>query len=110
MHSILLGRLLSRLEHTYILVTSDHGYNLGQHMLPSNKFLLYEHSLRIPMLFMGPGIAAGSSIDFLGTQVDLAPTILSMVCHARRPVTPAVTAPVPDTLPTRHGTESDLDA
>jgi hypothetical protein len=37
-------------------------------MLPSNKFLLYEHSLRIPMLFMGPGIKPGSSIDFLGTR------------------------------------------
>ena len=61
----------AELEHTYVLVTSDHGYNLGQHMLPSNKFLLYEHSLRIPMLFMGPGIKAGSTAidDFLGTQV-----------------------------------------
>eukprot|EP01047_Picozoa_sp_COSAG01_P055743 COSAG01_NODE_6239_length_3775_cov_1.900979_3_plen_174_part_00 len=37
-------------------------------MLPSTKFLLYEHSLRIPMLFMGPGIKPGSSIDFLGTR------------------------------------------
>jgi hypothetical protein len=24
-------------------------------MLPSNKFLLYDHSLRIPMVIMGPG-------------------------------------------------------
>ena len=29
-------------DKTYVLVTSDHGYNLGQHMLPSNKFLNYE--------------------------------------------------------------------
>ena len=60
------------LAHTYVIVSSDHGeqallpsplsplpppadglpppppgYNLGQHMLPSNKFLLYEHSTRI---------------------------------------------------------------
>ena len=63
---------------TYVLVTSDHGYNLGQHMLPSNKFLNYEHSLRIPMVIRGPGIAAGTTSHFLGTQVDLAPTILGL--------------------------------
>lgn len=69
---------LDTLENTYILVTSDHGYNLGHHMLPSNKFLVYEHSLRIPMLFMGPGIKANSTFSFLGTQVDLAPSILGL--------------------------------
>mgnify|MGYP002830095388 CR=1 FL=1 len=35
---------------TYWFVSSDHGYNLGGHRLPSNKFLLYDHSLRIPMV------------------------------------------------------------
>jgi hypothetical protein len=30
------------------------------------------------MLFKGPGIAAGSTFDYLGTQVDLAPTWLGM--------------------------------
>ena len=64
------------MNNTYILVTSDHGYNLGHHMLPSNKFLLYEHSLRIPMLFSGPGIQKNGSFNVMGTQVDLAPTIL----------------------------------
>lgn len=63
---------------TYVLVTSDHGYNLGNHMLPSNKFLLYEHSMRIPMVFQGPGIAANSSFEFMGTNVDVAPTILEL--------------------------------
>ena len=44
-------------------------YNLGHHMLPSNKFLLYDHSLRIPMVIMGPGIQPNSANEFLGTQV-----------------------------------------
>ena len=44
-------------------------YNLGHHMLPSNKFLLYDHSLRIPMVIMGPGIPPNSANEFLGTQV-----------------------------------------
>ena len=73
-------------EQTYVLVTSDHGYNLGHHMLPSAKFLLYEHSLRIPMLFRGPGIPRNAAIDTLATQVDLAPTILGLAGVA----TPAI--------------------
>ena len=60
---------LGLLNSTYFLVSSDHGYNLGHHRLPSNKFLLYDHSLRIPMLFSGPGVAPGTKSDFLGTQV-----------------------------------------
>mmetsp|Transcript_59848 Transcript_59848/g.165550 ORF Transcript_59848/g.165550 Transcript_59848/m.165550 type:complete len:558 (+) Transcript_59848:34-1707(+) len=70
--------VMGQLSNTYFLVTSDHGYNLGHHRLPSDKFLLYDHSLRIPMLFKGPGIKPGSTTDFLGTQVDLAPTVLGL--------------------------------
>ena len=38
----------------------------------------YDHSLRIPMLFAGPGIKRGSQLEWLGTQCDLAPTILGL--------------------------------
>ena len=69
---------MGQLHRTYTIVSSDHGYNLGQHMLVTAKMQIYEHSLRIPTLFMGPGIAKGSTFDFLGTQVDYAPTILAM--------------------------------
>ena len=48
-------------DRTYWVLTSDHGYNLGHHRIPSNKFLLYDHSLRIPMVVRGPGIAPGTS-------------------------------------------------
>ena len=66
-----------RWESTYWVVTSDHGYNLGHHRLPSNKFLLYDHTLRVPMLVRGPGIAAGDN-PVLGTNVDYAPTFLGL--------------------------------
>eukprot|EP01045_Picozoa_sp_COSAG04_P042879 COSAG04_NODE_13769_length_592_cov_1.722110_2_plen_72_part_01 len=54
-------------------------------MLPSNKFLLYDHSLRIPMVIMGPGISPNSTNEFLGTQVDLAPTMLGLAGIATPP-------------------------
>ena len=63
---------------TYWFVSSDHGYNLGGHRLPSNKFLLYDHSLRIPMVIRGPGVPAGVELPHLGTNVDFAPTWLEL--------------------------------
>jgi N-acetylglucosamine-6-sulfatase len=69
---------LGELEHTYVIFTSDHGYNLGHHRLAFGKFVSFEHALRIPLVIMGPGITPGSSFDFLGTNVDIAPTVLGM--------------------------------
>ncbi len=40
---------------TYWFISSDHGYNLGNHRLPSNKMQPYEHSIKPPFLAMGPG-------------------------------------------------------
>ena len=53
-------------------------YNLGHHRLAFGKFVVFEHSLRIPMVFAGPGVQHGSTIDFLGTNVDMAPTLLGL--------------------------------
>eukprot|EP00040_Diaphanoeca_grandis_P014408 m.73070 g.73070 ORF g.73070 m.73070 type:complete len:581 (-) comp24519_c0_seq1:34-1776(-) len=64
-------------ETTYWVISSDHGYNLGHHRIPSNKFLLYDHAVRIPMVVRGPGIAGGVN-EVLGTNVDYASTWLAM--------------------------------
>eukprot|EP00939_MAST-03C_sp_MAST-3C-sp1_P001972 g1972.t1 len=68
---------LGILNSTYFLVTSDHGYNLGQHRLPSCKLNVYDHDTRIPFLIAGPGIEEGT-FEFLGSNVDVAPTILDL--------------------------------
>ena len=67
------------LASTYILFTSDHGYSLGGFRLPSGKFQVYEHNIRVPFFVRGPGIAPGSAL--LGTlvnNVDIAPTLLEL--------------------------------
>ena len=39
---------------------------------------MYDHSVRIPMVIKGPGIAAGSVFDFPASNVDVAPTLLGL--------------------------------
>ena len=66
------------LDDTYFVLTSDHGYNLGQLRLPSCKLQPYEHDIRVPFHIVGPGIPAGSKYDFVAGMVDVAPTLLSL--------------------------------
>ena len=65
-------------DKTYFFVTSDHGWNLGQHRLPGGKHNVYDHATRIPMVIKGPGIAPGSTFAFPASNVDVAPTLLGL--------------------------------
>ena len=62
------GRILDELErsgldkNTYIIFTSDHGLAVGSHGL-MGKQNLYDHTLRIPLIFKGPSIKANRQID-----------------------------------------------
>ena len=76
------GRILDVLdelgmaENTLILFTSDNGYFLGEHGF-FDKRLMYEPSLRIPLLIRYPrGIKAGTVIDEFALNVDFAPTLI----------------------------------
>mmetsp|Transcript_38935 Transcript_38935/g.121222 ORF Transcript_38935/g.121222 Transcript_38935/m.121222 type:complete len:554 (-) Transcript_38935:109-1770(-) len=75
-------------DSTYLLISSDHGFNLGQHRLPSCKLNVYDHSVRIPMAVSGPGIGAGGELRAPASNVDVAPTILGLAgadAYASRP-------------------------
>ena len=64
-------------DNTILLYLSDHGLSLGQHGL-MGKQNLYEHSLRIPCLWRGPGIPAGRKSSRLVQQSDILPTLCSL--------------------------------
>ncbi len=66
------------MDNTYIVATSDHGFNLGQLRLPSCKLQPYDHDIRVPFHIYGPKISAGSSFDFVAGMVDVSPTIVSL--------------------------------
>ena len=65
-------------DKTLIVLTGDHGEELGEHGDISHHFRMYEHNIRVPMLFAGPGIKS-QQIHGLTTTMDLAPTIADLV-------------------------------
>ncbi|MCC5844348.1 MAG: sulfatase-like hydrolase/transferase [Verrucomicrobia bacterium] len=88
------GRLLALLEetgqrdNTIIVMTSDHGEMLGDFGLYM-KHVPYEASIRIPMLFAGPGIPRGAVVDDLVELIDLNPTLCELAGAPPLPETDA---------------------
>jgi N-acetylglucosamine-6-sulfatase len=79
------GRLLEALErtgqldNTIIIFASDNGYLLGEHGRFTDKRFAYDESIRIPFLVRYPPLVpAGTTIDALCLNVDLAPTLLDL--------------------------------
>jgi N-acetylglucosamine-6-sulfatase len=69
-------RASGELENTLVLFTSDNGFFHGEHRVPFGKVMVYEPSIRVPLILRGPGVPAGERRRQLVTNADLAPTIL----------------------------------
>jgi arylsulfatase len=79
-----IGRIISALEergvleNTVIVFTSDHGDCLGDHG-HSQKWTMYEGSVRVPAIVWGPGrVQPGQRIPGLTSMMDLGPTVLEL--------------------------------
>lgn len=66
-----------RLGNTAFLFTSDNGYLLGQHRWKT-KVLVYEESIRMPLVARVPGVAGPPVVSEIVLNNDLAPTILAL--------------------------------
>jgi N-acetylglucosamine-6-sulfatase len=64
------------LENTLILFTSDNGFMHGEHRISTGKVVLYEPSIRVPLIMAGPGVPSGQHRSQLVSNADLSPTIL----------------------------------
>lgn len=68
----------SQLNRTAILLSSDHGFFLGEHHF-YDKRLMYEPSIRVPMMARYPPlIRAGGTSDKMVLNLDIAPTLLEL--------------------------------
>jgi arylsulfatase A-like enzyme len=77
-----IGRVLATLkdqgltDNTLIVFSADHGLAMGSHGL-FGKQSLYEHSMKAPLVFAGPGIRAGTS-DAACYLHDVFPTVVDL--------------------------------
>jgi len=75
-----IGRIMATLEkegflkNTLIVFAGDNGLAMGQHGL-LGKQNLYEHSIRVPMIFSGPGIPKNVRNNSFVYLSDITPTI-----------------------------------
>jgi N-acetylglucosamine-6-sulfatase len=64
------------LSRTLVIFTADNGFFHGEHRVPAGKVLVYEPSVRVPLIVRGPGVPRGVQRSNLVANVDLAATIL----------------------------------
>lgn len=76
---------LGQRDDTLVIVTSDHGEQLGDHWLVE-KLGFFDQSFRIPLLIRWPAMVgrSGRTVDAFTENVDILPTILD-VCGAAPP-------------------------
>lgn len=74
----LLDSLLARgmLDETLVIVTSDHGEELGEHGLLFHGHSLYATQLWVPLVIAGPGVPEGVRVETPVSLLDLAATML----------------------------------
>jgi arylsulfatase A-like enzyme len=60
-------------ENTYVVLTSDNGFHLGQNGLGRGKGTAYDADVHVPLLVVGPGVVKGTRAE-LTSNIDLAPT------------------------------------
>ncbi len=66
-----------RFDDTIIVFAGDNGLAIGQHGL-MGKQNMYEHSVRVPLVFSGPGIPQGRRTDALCYLLDIFPTLCDL--------------------------------
>jgi arylsulfatase A-like enzyme len=78
-----IGRVLEKLEETKLLedtiivLAGDNGLAVGQHGL-MGKQNCYEHSVRVPLIFSGPGIPRGVQTKANAYLFDVFPTLCEL--------------------------------
>ncbi|MGL5810976.1 MAG: sulfatase family protein [Nocardioides sp.] len=79
----MIGRLQDTLRRTgvardtYLVVSSDNGFHLGQHRLPAGKQTAYTHDIVVPLVIDGPGVKTQRN-PALVQNIDLGPTFAAI--------------------------------
>ena len=71
-------------DDTYVFLTSDNGFHLGQNGLGRGKGTAYDADVHVPLLVVGPGVVKGTRAE-LTSNIDLAPTFEELAGLTPRP-------------------------
>jgi arylsulfatase A-like enzyme len=77
-----IGKIINKLKtldwmkDTLIVAVGDHGEGLGEHQEPTHGYLIYDSTMRVPLIMSGPGVPQNKIIDSQVSISDLDPTIL----------------------------------
>ena len=67
-------------DNTFVVITSDHGENFGDHHLANHVFCLYDSLLHVPLIMKCPeGFSTRKRISNIVSHVDILPTLLSLL-------------------------------
>ena len=77
-----IDRLIARVraavgDDTYIVLTADNGFHLGQHQLNGGKGTPYDSDTRVPLIVVGPDVVPGTRGQYVN-NIDLAPTFAEL--------------------------------
>ena len=78
-----IGRLLAALEasgrrdDTVVVLWGDHGWHLGEKGI-TGKNSLWDDGTRVPLVFAGPGVAAGGRVTSPAELLDIYPTLVEL--------------------------------
>ena len=62
-------------QNTIIILMGDNGYFLGERQL-AGKWLMYDHSIRVPLIIYDPRVPQSRIIDKMALNIDIPSTIL----------------------------------
>ncbi len=72
-------RRSDRWDRTLVIVTADHGENLGEHHMMGHQWVLFDTLLRIPLILRCPSqVPQGFVVEELAQPTDIVPTILKL--------------------------------
>ena len=71
-----------RLDHTWLVVTSDHGEMFERGLIGHGNPTLYQPVIRVPLLIFEPGREVGMDIHAVTSAVDVLPTLAQVTGHA----------------------------
>ena len=65
-------------KNTYLIFSSDNGYHMGEYSLRPGKMTPLDTDIHVPLIIVGPGVAADRTVSEITENIDLCPTITDL--------------------------------